>query len=216
MFRQTADSGETITCHKGCSLCCVLYVEASIKECEAIVYYLYQNESALSVFLQQYPKWRERIREYGDLFKRCEQTLHQKRGVGDSKETSRALADALLFYKMQNISCPFLHNNICLIHEVRPYLCAAHYVTTPAEWCSPLNPRQPKVYKATLGDEMFDLSFYHKRLSGPVFSFMPVTVYEILKGGFLYLSDITGLESLEEEVMNDPEVRAILLESSKP
>ena len=125
-------------------------------------------------------------------------------------ETERAVADALLFYKIQNIPCPFLRDNICTIHEVRPFTCALHFATTPAEWCHPRNPDRAKVYKATVPSEMFDLSFYYGQLREPVFSFMPLTVYEILKSGFLYLSRLSGPETLASEAMNDPEVRAIL------
>ena len=111
---------------------------------------------------------------------------------------------------MQGIPCPFLQNKICIIYEVRPYTCAAHYVTTPAEWCNPLNKNQPKVYKFEPHDELFNLSFYFQSLSKPALSFMPITVYEILYGGFSYLSDITGLVSLWLEVLNDPEIMKIL------
>ena len=206
----TAANGEIVTCKKGCFSCCVLYTEADIKECEAIVYYLYHNHDALSIFLEQYPKWRQKLREYGDLFRGCEQALRENRNGGYSIYNQQVLADVLLSYKMQNILCPFLHNRLCMIYEVRPYTCANHYVTTPAEWCNPLSTNEPKVYKTNLNNEMLDLSFYYKRLSEPIIAFMPLAVYEILKGGFSYLANVTGLKSLEEEAMSDPEVRAII------
>src|SRR4030042_3910809 len=34
--------GERISCHKGCYYCCAERVKASLQECEAIVYFLYQ------------------------------------------------------------------------------------------------------------------------------------------------------------------------------
>jgi len=212
MLEQVNSNGETITCRKGCSSCCVVYIEAGIKECEAIVYYLYRNQSASAIFLEQYLRWIKQLADYGDLSKRCEQALRERRAkdAGYDEETERALADALLFYKMQNIHCPFLYDQICIIHEVRPFTCALHFATTPAEWCHPLNPGRPMVYKAATPDEMFDLSFYYGKLSEPVFSFMPLTVYEIMKSGYSYLSGIQGLETLASEAMNDPEIRAIL------
>lgn len=212
MLLQVTKTNETITCRKGCSSCCVVYIEAGIKECEAIVYYLYQNDSILAIFLEQYPEWREQLAGYGELATRCERTLRERRArsTENGEAAERAVADALLFYKMQNIPCPFLHDNVCTIHEVRPFTCALHFATTPPEWCHPLNANKPKVYKAGTPDEMFDLSFYYGRLREPVLSFMPLTVYEILMNGYSYLSGIQGLETLAGEVMNDPEVRAIL------
>ena len=161
-------SGEIITCQKGCSFCCVVYIEASIRECEAIVYYLYQDEKVLSHFLVNYSRWRQQLRAYGDLFQRYEQALRETREAGHSAETQQALADALFLYKMQNIACPFLNNDLCLIHRVRPYTCAAHFVTSPAELCSPHNPAESKVYKATVPDDLNDTAFYYQELDKPI------------------------------------------------
>jgi hypothetical protein len=219
-IREATTRGETITCKKGCSFCCLLHVEATLQECEAIVYYLYQHKPALSAFLRQYPLWREQINKKGDLFKKLGQLSRdvftceysgQTSTPEYIKERQQAYAEAEKRYAMQNIPCPFLHNHACSIYEVRPYNCACFLATTPYEWCNPSNPNEPKVYRSRIpADVVFDLSFYYKRLRGPVFSFMPLVVYEILKGGFLYLSPVPGLESLEHEALNDPEVRAIL------
>ena len=60
---------QSVTCQKGCSYCCSLFIEATIQECETIVYKLYQKPEVLISFLQNYPKWREQIRSNGDLIK---------------------------------------------------------------------------------------------------------------------------------------------------
>ena len=204
IFRQIEGRGEEITCHKGCSVCCVLYIEANIQECEAIVYYLYQNPDALFLFLQQYQEWRNRMRQSGDPFRICENALYESR-EGKQTRNGEALLDALLLYQELNIPCPFLHDGICMIYEVRPYVCANHYVTTPSvwcsarEWCRPLNPNQPKVYKTSTDEEISDLSFYCQRLVKPVIRFMPATVYEIINGSFMYLSTVTGIKGLADE-----------------
>jgi Fe-S-cluster containining protein len=209
-IKRVEASGEAITCKKGCTFCCLVYVEASIQDCEAIVYYLYHNESVLSVFLDDYPRWKDSARRNGNLFERCEQAAYAWRVSGQSEEALQAFADALLFYKMQDIPCPFLHDHTCLIYEVRPDACAAHHATTPAEWCSPFHPNQPKVYRATPATGSFDVSLFYRRLDRPVFLCMPAAVYEILQGGYVYLSAMPGLEGLADEVMEDAEVRATL------
>lgn len=202
-------SDEQVKCRKGCSYCCALYVEANIQECEAIVYYLYHHDNILSLFLSQYPTWREKMRQSGDLFKKCEQALHDTRKAEHSTIDQQALADALLFYKIQNVPCPFLSSGICTIYEVRPYTCANHYATTPAEWCNPLNPQQTKVYNTTIEDDIYDLAFYPKKLDKPLIEFMALAVYEILNRGFSFISDMAGLEEIAK-VINKPEISSII------
>ena len=207
--------GLGFTCRKGCSFCCVLYVEGNIKECEAIVYFLYQNDDALNIFLNQYPIWRQKTGQYGDLLLSCQKDFGQLRKDNEDKAAQQELVDDLLFYKLLNVPCPFLHDNICVIYEVRPYTCATHYVTSPAEFCSPLNPYDPVVYRTEPSGDILDLSFYHRSIQEPVISCLPLTVYEILNDGFSYLATVTGLQNLEEESLNDPEVKAFLLNHGK-
>ncbi len=191
---QTERDGEIITCHKGCAYCCSVYIEATLKECEAIVYHLYQNEKALASFLRQYPGWRRRTRQLAD---QCAEAIRQVRKPGQNGAVHRDLADALLFYKLQNIACPFLNEGSCSIYSARPFTCAAHFATTPPEWCIPLDPRQPKIYKGSFADEIADLSFYHQHLSDPCLTFMSVKVHEILQKDFTCLSQISGLSQEE-------------------
>jgi hypothetical protein len=207
-----ASGGETVACHKGCCYCCSLYVEAGIQECEAIVHYLYRREDVLAAFVSSYAEWRESSRKNGDIFRTCGQISRRRRVSGDAGESLQAYADALLLYKMQDIACPFLHNRLCLIYEVRPESCAAHCVTSPPEWCSPFDPHQPRVLHASGAENAGDLSFYYGRLRSPAISFLPVTVYGILTRGYAYLAGIPGLEGMVEEATNDPEVRAVLVQ----
>ena len=218
--KEAKTRGEHITCTKGCSFCCLLHVEATIQECEAVVYYLYHHETALKSFLQKYPQWRSALRKNGDLFKRLGELSREifsfQFNRGDLttdyiSQRQQAFAEEQRRYVMQNIYCPFLDHQLCSIYEVRPYNCAGFFATTPAECCYPLNPQEPKVYRSDLPAEaIVDLSFYYKPLQGPVFSFLPLAVYEILKGGYGYLSTIPGFEDLEPEVIKDPKVSQIL------
>lgn len=209
---ETAKSGETISCRKGCCLCCSMYVEATMQECEAIVYYLYQNDEVLATFLQNYPRWRERIRENGDLFKQCGHLGN----IDFTPENAHAFLQQVYeeeeHYLKQNIPCPFLHNQLCSIYEVRPYTCAARIVTSPPEWCSSENPNEPQIRIAFPVEIMFDRSFYYRNLDQTIISFMPIAVYEILQSGTYYFSagGVPGLENLDQEFYTDPEVLSIL------
>jgi Fe-S-cluster containining protein len=201
--------GETITCHKGCAFCCTQHIPASLHECEAIVYYLYQNEKVLRFFLLAYARWANRIENINDLLARMERLFNEMvsfRFSEDSKQAFLAEADK---YAAQNIPCPFLRDNACLIHPVRPWTCASLFATSPAEWCHPLNPNKAKTYTDTFGLTV-KLPFYYKPFKDQVYSFLPVMVYEILEGGFFYLAWVTGSKSLLAEATNDPEIRIIV------
>lgn len=206
----TAGRGETITCTKGCSDCCSQYTTATIQECETIVYYLYQNDNILANYLQNYPPWRERLRAKGDFFQKPGQSYSEELAAQHGEQMRQAFLEEERRYGSR-IFCPFLHDHICSIYEVRPYMCAAFIATTPPEWCNPLNPNEPHYYKVGRSDVMSDLSFYYKSLSEPFISIMPLVVYEILTTGFVYLSNISGLEGLADEALEDPEIRTILM-----
>lgn len=208
IIEQTAAVGETITCHKGCFFCCSQYVGASIQECEAIVYYLYQHENLLADFLQAYPKWREDVRKNESLFKRIGE-LYNKLGASHTKKTIFPLIqEAGGHYLAQNILCPFLNDGICSIYEVRPWVCAGIFVVSPAELCHPMSTKMPKNYEVH-GEWEIETPMYGKSTAF-VLNPLPIGVYNILAGGTDFLSKIRGLESLEQEAMSDPEVRGIV------
>jgi Fe-S-cluster containining protein len=193
---QTTASGQIITCRRGCSACCSLYVEASLKECEAIVYYLYTNDNLLDSFLKQYREWQEKVNLYLDLLKKCRALLAGLRDDTGTNQEPKAVFDALTSYRMKDIRCPFLCSGECSIYEVRPFVCAAYHVASPAVCCSPSSGRAPEVVKAILPEEIYDLSFYYQELTGTFVSCMAEMVYGIMAGGYTYLAAVTGLEGL--------------------
>ncbi len=68
-LRQTlAARGQTVTCGKGCAACCHVYVVATLQECEAIVYYLYQHGDILLSFLRNYALWKAAVMGIRDTF----------------------------------------------------------------------------------------------------------------------------------------------------
>ncbi len=224
LIAQAKAKNSAITCEKGCSACCSLYQEATIQECELIVYYLLHNEKAYSKFLNNYSQWRQRVRQGGDIFKRAEQHWQQlsteisqvkhlaqfseirKRG---SERDERIRKD----YEKQVIPCPFLDNQFCSIYEVRPYVCAGHATITPKEWCDPLSSVHTQVIELHYEplQIMEQVEFYYKNLGGPVFTFTPIVVYEILKGGFSYLSRLPVFADLVKAVLDDNETNLICI-----
>jgi Fe-S-cluster containining protein len=206
IFKQIQANGEVISCHKGCSVCCVLYVEAEVQECEAIVYHLYRNPGTMDHFLRQYGAWRKRMRQLGAPFARSEEILHQHKQERPGQSDQKTLLQALASYHEQDMPCSFLDAGACSIYAVRPYACVNHYVTTPAEWCQARNwcnpdfPNRPKIRMTNI-DDLYDCSFYHGNLGRPVIGFMQTMVYRILTGGLEYVSELTGLRALAVETM---------------
>jgi len=211
-FEQSQEKGEAISCKKGCCSCCSMYVEATIQECEVIVYWLYQNAELFDTFLQEYPLWRDRVEEGGNLHKQCGCVWGRESTTESTHMMLLQLNEAQGRYYQQNIPCPFLNDNLCSIYEVRPYMCAAHIAISPPERCSPGSLQEPEIRKAVPIEIMSDCSFYYKDLERQVLTFMPIGVYEILKSGTYYFSEgqVQGLENLDMEFITDPEVLAIL------
>jgi hypothetical protein len=205
----TLSHGEIISCHKGCFLCCHAYMQASVQECEVIVHYLYHNEEALATFVKNYMKWRKQLRQKGDIFQECGQAWQKATSIGFNGMAQQALRDSETKYQEQNIYCPFLVDNSCMIYDVRPFTCAALISTSPGEYCSLSNENIAKTY-VTQNPIIFDTSFYHNKINGTVLVFMPLFVYNVVKYGYKMLSSIPGLEDVEKTVLKDAEVIKII------
>ena len=207
---KVAAMGEKITCRKGCATCCTQYILGTLQECEAIVYYLYQHEAALADFIRTYPIWRAKVRENEFIFKNIEDIAARCCKEGYTEKNRQDYQDAARWFLLLNIPCPFLSKGACSIHEVRPWNCAKPVVTTPSEWCHPstnVKNDVPNVYISRLTPE--EMPFY--RDTGAInLLLVHLGVYEILKGGFTWLSGIAGLDNMDKEALNDPEVKEIL------
>ncbi len=206
--QQTVKMGESIACYKGCSFCCCQHISASLQECEAIVYYLYNNEVAFTSFIKAFPKWRSEIKKHGDIHSSMDRIFSMFSDTGFSNENRDAFYELAKRYFRQNILCPFLSDGACLIYDMRPFVCAAHFSTSPADWCDPVSNKQPHILEI-FNENMEDMPFYFGEI--PIIKVtMPIVVYEILKGSFLYLSMFPGLETLKYEARNTPEIQSIV------
>jgi len=204
--------GEAITCHAGCTFCCMDNISASLGECEAIVYYLYQHEQALGRFIRQYQEWQERLNDNRTEVNELIRLFDELCKAALSEETREAYLKQAVRYKRRGIPCPFLYDNRCLIYDVRPWVCASITATTPPEWC---NPESPNWNKRSIiefyPEQPVELPFYYGNLKHNIYEvIMPYMVYQILSRAFGYLSTLRGLEGLGPEMMKDPEVGAAL------
>ncbi len=202
--------GETITCHKGCPYCCSQFIGVPLEETEAIVYYLYHHEEALTNFLKSYPLWRKRVKENQAVQDKILETFNNLFSSGSTDINQHAYEEAAKSYLNLDIPCPFLVNGTCSIYEVRPNACASVVAITPGEWCSPANDNICQVRMSNIVPKHVP---YFREPSRMVLFPMPIGVYNILAGGFIWLSDLPGLEGLDQDAMTDPEVRSIILKS---
>jgi Fe-S-cluster containining protein len=207
------EKGQQITCHRGCAHCCHYYMHANIQECEAIVYYLYNNADVYEAYLKNYTVWRRKLRENGDIFKNCAQLWYEKRLQGAGAKEEQAFNDESDRYRDQGLACPFLVDGACSIYEVRPYMCVGTISSSPGEWCAKGSINTPIIYK-TQTSAIFDTSFYYKDLNDYILTFFPITVFHILENGYKMLELITGISGLEEKALNAPEVKVIMEKSA--
>jgi hypothetical protein len=184
---------------------------ASLQECEAIVYYLYQHQDVLEHFLRAFETWKDRVLRN----QRCFQTindLHQQITAGEgTDEGKKRFSEACAVYAHADITCPFILDGACSIYEVRPYVCAGVVATTPRDWCAFGHPRHSEAvfYKVSV-KTAGDMPYFALPKTGEIISSMPSLVHDILLGGYSTLSTIPGLSNLRREALNDSDVQAIL------
>lgn len=119
--------GEKISCKAGCGACCRQVVPLAEIEAYQIAE-LVENmdeprrseikqkfEDAYKYFHEK--NWFERMEKYADI------SLEERQTV-------------VLEYFYDGIPCPFLENESCSIHAVRPLACREYLVTSPPENCA--------------------------------------------------------------------------------
>jgi Fe-S-cluster containining protein len=124
---EAAEAGHPISCRKGCGACCRQMVPLSIFEAE----FLGQWFSTLPVERQteletRFRKGFIRLKEAGVLDK-----LMDHNWGTDEKSFVQMAVD----YFHAGVPCPFLEDESCSIHPIRPLVCREYLVTSPAELC---------------------------------------------------------------------------------
>lgn len=208
-LQEVESNHATMTCKKQCkfSSCCMEYIEATIQECDTIVYYLYNHKEALSRFLKNYPEWRERVSSSGDIYKEFDKIYGaflapQAKQLNPSalEELDQKYFDFHIQYFDLHIPCPFLHDNECIIYDVRPFNCVCSYSTSPVELCALINNKIfPPINRSLPPENALNSSFYYGELQTPRVLFMPLNVYEIIVRGYAHIADVTGLTEMGKE-----------------
>jgi Fe-S-cluster containining protein len=119
--------GLTISCKAGCGACCRQMVPLSIFEAEA-----------LSAWIQTLPEaQRQELagRFHRALLKLASAGLIDRMANEDWLAETEAAGQLVIDYLYQRIPCPFLEDESCSIHPIRPLICREYLVTSPPEHC---------------------------------------------------------------------------------
>lgn len=153
-IKRELKKGASITCKKGCGVCCCQLVPLSPPEAFFLADYINTlPPERKELIWNKLQKIKEAMARKG-LIKRLlnvENTGEHKALGGD--------------YFQMGLPCPFLEDNSCSIHQIRPFSCREYNVTSPAELCrDPLKnevkaiwiPRSMMVALARLAAELYE------------------------------------------------------------
>jgi len=129
--RAIEESGEEISCKKGCGACCRNLVAISEPEARRI---------ALVVNGFPEPRRSEVLARFADARRRLEQAGLLEKLQKSEEWTDEDYTTLTVTYFRQQIACPFLEEESCSIYEERPITCREYLVTTPAENCAKVEP----------------------------------------------------------------------------
>ena len=117
--------GGPVRCSSGCSACCRQLVPVSVPEAIFLVEFLLrQPHESRSPVLKRFESMHERIAGGG---------LHDAIRQSSSDAESDALGRK--YFQLQ-VACPFLVDDNCSIHEIRPIACREHNVTSDPSLCA--------------------------------------------------------------------------------
>jgi Fe-S-cluster containining protein len=124
-LRREIQGGARLSCGKGCGVCCCQLVPLAAPE----AFYLFEYVRALSserrrTVTARFARIREAMERAGlvERLRKLEVTLEH-----------RALAQD--YWRLQ-VPCPFLEENSCSIHPLRPFSCSEYNVTSPPALCA--------------------------------------------------------------------------------
>lgn len=131
MIRQVTEEaaavGRPVSCRAGCGACCRQMVPLSLFEAEALgEWFRALPEERQAELTERFQRGLIALKESGILEKLMQQDW------GSSEETFTQMA---IDYFRAGVPCPFLENESCSIHPIRPLVCREYLVTSPAELC---------------------------------------------------------------------------------
>lgn len=126
--QRAAEAGRPISCKAGCGACCRQMVPISIFEAEAMSAWFDTLPSERQQQLEQrFQSGLQALQKAGIL-----QQLIEQDWMSGPESVSRMAID----YFHAGVPCPFLEEESCSIHPIRPLICREYIVTSPPEFCN--------------------------------------------------------------------------------
>ena len=125
--QEAAAAGRPVSCCAGCGACCRQMVPLSIFEAEALSeWFRTLPEERQAQIEERFHRGLLALRDAGIL----DRLMQPERG-NDLEEFTQLAID----YFHAGVPCPFLEDESCSIHPIRPLVCREYLVTSPAELC---------------------------------------------------------------------------------
>lgn len=124
---EAASVGTPISCRAGCAACCRQMVPVSLFEAEALMDWMRTLPEARQKELEgRFHSALLKLRDAGVIDKILDPAWILGEGPA---------VDLAIDYFSAGVACPFLENEMCSIHPMRPLSCREYLVTSPAEHC---------------------------------------------------------------------------------
>ncbi|HEY4355499.1 MAG TPA: YkgJ family cysteine cluster protein [Acidobacteriaceae bacterium] len=126
---QVREEGFAISCKAGCGACCRQLVPLSMFEADQLAAWIRSLPPTQQAVIEaRFDAAIARLKESGMLDR-----LDFEGGSQPGSKEERQLA---LDYMHAGVPCPFLENESCGIHPIRPAVCREYLVTSPAQFCA--------------------------------------------------------------------------------
>jgi len=130
------EMGTPVSCRAGCAACCRQMVPVSLFEAEALTAWINTlPEEHRNRLQERFHRALSALRDAGVIDK----ILNSDWALGQEQATNMAID-----YFHAGVPCPFLEDENCSIHPIRPLSCREYIVTSPPELC-----RDPSVHQVS-------------------------------------------------------------------
>lgn len=120
-------AGTPISCRAGCGACCRQMVPVSIFEAEALTDWLATlPEDRMAALRERFHRALSALRDAGVI-----EAILDEKWLLDQESSTQLAID----YFHAGVPCPFLENESCSIHPIRPLSCREYLVTSPPALC---------------------------------------------------------------------------------
>jgi Fe-S-cluster containining protein len=166
VVRQVNAEGYQISCKAGCGACCRQLVPVTLFEADAMAEWIRSLPPEQKAALEA--RFASTLRQLADsgILARLDPDTFPLSGTPERDQLS-------LDYLAQGIPCPFLEDESCSIHPIRPLICREYLVTSPPEFCA--NPTPETVQGVPMPVKISQaLSTYCRRITGLETGWIPL------------------------------------------